>query len=1031
MILKNHGTEIVVANLGDKAKAFYDPTTGKLYISSRIGTGEAMRQALVHELVHSVEGSRGYEAYKEAAIQAAYHGNEADMRHDIERIREVYGAAYESEGRTLTETDVQKELITRATEKVIEQLAGLTKTGGETQIYDLLGEKQRLGVRLYNQLTQFIAKREAKRNGTLEAYNELIRARDALKEALKGAKGRQTDGGTQYAITLDESNWPMVKADRELVLSKDPKKWNDEIQAYIEKIIRKDGDIQIQTLEGEKLTINEKSQWHAGSRVGYINEKLYRTKMDASAHLDEVAQVAIDQNPGKQNRSDNGKHGSFAQDGWRYYDAVFEDYDGKRYLLNISVAQGDQGHVVYNIGKVQEIEKSHSPSVYAPAGRVPEGATGTSGKETQRTAGRQSAPHDSRAASPENQMTERGPSGRVPSDRAESSAHRQLGSSDTSIAQSEIGVNPYDMQNTMEYALELNQFGNERARAADNLYDAIRKDLGKDAGINRRQVEEANRRYEAQGAEDMMAELSTREMWTADDVAAAAVIRKRAESEGRLMQAAMAEQLYRERMSRAGAALQAGSIYKKLTTSGAMAESLERANEINRKKGLTDGMIPMGDGAPVLNWREQKQKAENSLQYALLTDEQQQTMKDYERIIFKKVPEKVYDLYEAAYETQKRAEKKLHVEQISRDNPWGLPIEDWKTELIDRYKLRGTKLPGYNYFKASKKERMLAAILATRNNERGHGLLTLCQQLEFMDAGYAVVTEADLNYITGEMATFQLLEEGNDEPQTPEGKTAIQRIYSAQANTMPNSLWGKWNNLGYDNMLSSPKTWNKNVMSNILTRPLELTSERIASIADKQIAKKTGNRTTAMPSREARRAGNQAFAEEIANTLTDYMVRGVDTGHSSSFDFNNNRRTYNNAFMQTYHDFIAMAMQLGDRPFWEQCYAEEMRVLEELDTKVEEMRRTEGGNEEVVLRKMNPKEREEEAARRATERVFQEDNVLINGINYVRSQSKAADLVITSLMPFLKTPTNVAIRAMQYSPMGLAYTVVKNGLIDA
>ena len=177
------------------------------------------------------------------------------------------------------------------------------------------------------------------------------------------------------------------------------------------------------------------------------------------------------------------------------------------------------------------------------------------------------------------------------------------------------------------------------------------------------------------------------------------------------------------------------------------------------------------------------------------------------------------------------------------------------------------------------------------------------------------------------------------------------------------------------------------------------------------------------------RDSNKAFAEEIANTMTDYLIRGADTGHSSSFDFNNNRRTYDNAFMQTYHDFIAMAMQLGDRPFWEQCYAEEMQVLEDLNTKVEELRRTEDGNEEVVLRKMNQKEREEEAARRATERVFQEDNVLINGINYVRGRSRAADLVITSLMPFLKTPTNVAIRAMQYSPMGLAYTVVKNCLL--
>ena len=1038
VIYKNHGTEIVVANLMDGAKSAYDPRTNRLYISSKLGTGTAMREALVHELMHSVEGSRGYEAYKQAAMQAAYHGNRADMQHDIERIQEVYGAVYEREGRTLTETDVQKELVTRATEKVIEQLAGWTKTGGETQIYDLLGEKQRFGVRLYNQLTQFIAKRKAKKNGTLEAYNELVRARDALKEALQGANKTQADGGTQYAITLDESNWPMVKADRELVLSKAPKKWNDEIQAYIKKTIRKDGDMQIQTLEGETLTINEKSQWHAGSPVGYekrennkvkLDEDLYRVKMNASAHLDEVAQVGTDRNPGKANVSDHNKHGSFAKDGWRYYNAIFEDYDGQRYLLKFSVAQGDQGHVVYNIGKVQEIEKSHSPSVYAPTGRVPEGATGTSGN----TSVAQSDTSVNLNDQKENHLSSvNAPTGRVPDGATTDSRVSEVRSSgSTSVAQSATAVNPYDTQNGTEYALNLNQFGNERTRAADNLYDEIRKDMGQNAGINRRQVEEANRQYETRGAEDLIAELSTREMWTADDVAQAAVLRKRAENEGHLMQAAMTEQMYRERMTRAGAALQAGSIYKKLTASGAMAESLDRANAVNRKRGLTDGMIPMGDSAPVMNWREQRQRAKTSLQYALMTDEQQQTAQDYERIIFKQAPESIYDLYEAAYETQKAAEKKLHVEQISRDNPWGLPIEDWKMELIDRYKLRGTKLPGYDYFKASKKERMLAAILATRSNERGHGLLTLCQQLEFMDAGYAVVTEADLNYITGEMATFQMLEEGNDEPQTPEGKTAIQRIYSAQANTMPNSLWGKWNHYGYDSMLSSPKTWNKNVMSNILTRPLELTSEKIAEFADKQIAKKTGNRTTAMPSREGRRAGNEAFAEEIANTLTDYLIRGTDTGHSSSFDLNNNRRTYDNAFMQTYHDFIAMAMQLGDRPFWEQCYAEEMRVLEELDTKAEELRRTEDGNEEVVLRKMNQKEREEEAARRATERVFQEDNVLINGINYVRGRSRAADLVVATLMPFLKTPTNVAIRAMQYSPMGLAYTVVKNGLIDS
>ena len=60
VIYKNHGTEIVVANLMDGAKSAYDPRTNRLYISSKLGTGTAMREALVHELLHSVEGRGGY-----------------------------------------------------------------------------------------------------------------------------------------------------------------------------------------------------------------------------------------------------------------------------------------------------------------------------------------------------------------------------------------------------------------------------------------------------------------------------------------------------------------------------------------------------------------------------------------------------------------------------------------------------------------------------------------------------------------------------------------------------------------------------------------------------------------------------------------------------------------------------------------------------------------------------------------------------------------------------------------------------------
>ena len=68
-----------------------------------------------------------------------------------------------------------------------------------------------------------------------------------------------------------------------------------------------------------------------------------------------------------------------------------------------------------------------------------------------------------------------------------------------------------------------------------------------------------------------------------------------------------------------------------------------------------------------------------------------------------------------------------------------MPLESWKTELIDQYGLNGTKLVGDTYSYATVKERMLAAILATDNNVRGDGLLTLCQQLEAMKEQLRIV----------------------------------------------------------------------------------------------------------------------------------------------------------------------------------------------------------------------------------------------------------------------------------------------------
>ena len=615
-------------------------------------------------------------------------------------------------------------------------------------------------------------------------------------------------------------------------------------------------------------------------------------------------------------------------------------------------------------------------------------------------------------------------------------------------------------QTEMEYAVAPRQFGNQTAQALDTLTDSVKEFLRGDqyeTVTNREQVQRANDDINARGIDAVVNDLLARDRWTADDHAAAAVACIRAQNEGLMTTAYVIAKAYDEQGTNAGQALQARQIIGKLTAEGALVEAAKKSDHANAKKGLVDGDIPVGSQAPVKGWRDRQQRSKEGAEREQNVSQTGEFDPDNPfnkgrtsvlpqeavtgasgasgdavqgSFIERPLPPVLEKVYTAAELIQRQIDKLPS--DVQYDNPWNIPLESWKTELIDRYGLNGTKLVGDTYSYATVKERMLAAILATDNNVRGDGLLTLCQQLEAMKQGLAVVTEADLNYIAGQMSTF-LYAEGADlegMPVTTEGKTALQRVYNAQANVVQDSMMGKVNALGYTNMLSGTKTWIKNISSNILIRPLELASEKIGgAIEGAFITKRTGNRTTDAPNRAERAAGREAFDGEIGQTMVDYFVTHVDTGHGSGFDLNRNNRTFNNEWLQAYKNIVDFAMQVGDRPFWEQCYTEDLAVIKRLGTKIPDTQRVDG-REVKVLRDMTLEEMKTEAAVRATERVFQEDNNIVSAINGARRKSPMIDLMITSIMPFLKTPTNVASRMMQYSPIGLARAIIQYGLWD-
>ena len=1017
------GLELIVMPLADKVRGFYDRENGRLILSSRIGAGEQMRQVVMHELTHYIESTKNYAAYEKAALEAAYRGDTEAMDRDAAEIRKTY----EDAG---LPCDVNKELAAAATEKLMASLGAWGRTGSETLVYDLLGAKQSFPIRVYNKLTQFLARRKAQKAGgaAAEHYEALVRARDALRQAILEAgtwkkgmggedatielfgktapvewevtRGQQTE--MEYAIRRDEKGKPVVSVEEDILAGVPQKDWARTVkQALKEKfpngVTVGSNQIQITGKSRNEITNSKDTMWLKRNQ-----SDVYADKMRAANNADEILQASTD-------------HVS--------QELTHERKDDIVDFIHGNV-QIDVSGQLYDADVVVGTKKDGSMLLYDFVGMTK--------KEMQRTAGRQSAPHDIRAAS----------------------------LSDTSVTQNGTGVNPYDMPNDVEYAVAPRQFGNVKAQELDVLTDSVKEFLRGDqyeTVTNREQVQRANDDINARGIDAVVNDLLARDRWTADDHAAAAVACIRAQNEGLMTTAYVIAKAYDEQGTNAGQALQARQIIGKLTAEGALVEAAKKADHANAKKGLVDGDIPVGSQAPVKGWRDRQQRSKED------TEREQNVSQTGEfdpdnpfnkgrtsvlpqeavtgasgaagdavqgSFIERPLPPVLEKVYTAAELIQRQIDKLPS--DVKYDNPWNMPLESWKTELIDQYGLNGTKLVGDTYSYATVKERMLAAILATDNNVRGDGLLTLCQQLEAMKQGLAVVTEADLNYIAGQMSTF-LYAEGADlegMPVTTEGKTALQRVYNAQANVVQDSMMGKVNALGYTNMLSGTKTWIKNVSSNILIRPLELASEKIGgAIERKYITKRTGNRTTDAPNRAERAAGREAFTGEIGQTMVDYFVTHADTGHGSGFDLSHNNRTFNNEWLQAYKNIVDFAMQVGDRPFWEQCYTEELAVIKRLGTKIPDTQRVDG-REVKVLRDMTLEEMKTEAAVRATERVFQEDNNIVSAINGARRESPMIDLMITSIMPFLKTPTNVASRMMQYSPIGLARAIIQYGLWD-
>ena len=998
LLYKKTGIELVVAKLANGVRAIYDRANGRMLVSTRVGAGEQLRMAVLHELTHFIETVSGYDAYRDSILAAAYDGDTDAMKKDMDALV----ALYEKYGIDLTAEDAQRELVAKATERLIGDKDG-------TLIAQLLDEGYRgMVARVYSKLTSFLARRKAKRAGeaALRQYDMLEDAKKRLREALdargkwqkgqesgvdptveidaaKRARGEvETDSEQtqmQFALSQDEQGNPVVVVEEDILDGVPREDWAKTVKQVLKERFP-DGV----TIGNEKILITKKSRKEITNSgdTGWLRKNqpdVYADKMRSSANADEILMATTD----KKNES---------PDHQRKDDIVSFD------VGNVQISVGGK---TYN-AEVMIGNKSNGEKLLYDFVRM------TKKEEMQRTVGRQSAPHSSHAAS----------------------------LSDNSVAQSGTAVNPHSMQDSgKQYAVGevgFRMFGNETAQRLDTLTQTVKdalKGTTYEKDTNAEQVDRAQKIIDRDGLSETIDSLLTRsqEEWSADEHALGALCMVLANQPGSVdpIRAMAIAQVYNEAGTKAGKALQVRQIVGKLTPSGAMLGAVKNAKDANEKKGIGGNAIPMGNEAP--KGKNRKRAGKSGTTVAPMEDVQAMRGPEGDAVqgsfTVQKPAQIVEDIYDKADRTY--ADLSTLPQDVSRDNPWGLPLNPAQMALIRQFGLMGEKLPGANYSRASQTQRMLAAIIATPNNVRGDGLLTLCQQLEAMKQGLAVVTEADLSYIAGQAS--EVLAQGVTDAGTPasvEGRIAMARMYDTQANTVPATAGQKFTAIRYDNMLSALATWVRNVTSNVLVAPLEKASTWLASAADAAVAKRTGTRTTAYTTKEERASGRDAAVQEVVNTVRDYFVTHTDTSHGRKYDKGNRGRTFQNAWLDAYDNIVGFAMQIGDRPFYEACYAEELAVVKRLGMKKQEM----DGEGRTYMRDMTAEEMHDEATMRALERVFQEDSEVTSVFNKFTGKVK---FLLDTILPFRKTPMNIAKRMFQYSPYGLAKTLLVDGLYEA
>lgn len=233
-----------------------------------------------------------------------------------------------------------------------------------------------------------------------------------------------------------------------------------------------------------------------------------------------------------------------------------------------------------------------------------------------------------------------------------------------------------------------------------------------------------------------------------------------------------------------------------------------------------------------------------------------------------------------------------------------------------------------------------------------------------------------------------------------DANAAMDAIYDDVANQLPKTFGDRLNAWRYFAMLGNPRTHIRNVVGNIVYQIPTRVSNKISATLQRAFVPEEQRTRSVTRNRAAKKFAKNDY-QEMKNVLSG-------NAYTSEMSEIQRRQRLFPKILQAPMDFANWALDAEDLFFKKHTYINSLADfltargadVNNLDPNVLEQARTHAI----------------EDAKRAT---FQDASALADAIGKIENKNKATKLLIGGLLPFKRTPINIAKRGFELSPVGL------------